>query len=185
MRIVAGRWRGRRLAVPGGSKVRPTADRVREAWMSILQPRLPGALVLDLFSGSGALGLEALSRGAARADLVEIAPQSLRTIRENVETLGARDVATIHRADALRFVAKLQEGAYDVVFADPPYALGLAARLAHRWIRNPFSSVLSIEHRFGEELPGDPDIRRYGDTAIAFYDADTPSVDTGPSEPEG
>jgi 16S rRNA (guanine966-N2)-methyltransferase len=153
--------------------------------MSILQPRLPGALVLDLFSGSGALGLEALSRGAARADLVEISPGSLRTIRENVATLGAEDIARIHRADALRFVAKLEDGAYDLAFADPPYGLGLAMRLAQRWIRNPFSSVLSVEHRFGEEMPGNPEIRRYGDTAIAFYDADSPEADTGPDEPEG
>src|SRR5207237_1110483 len=77
MRIVAGRWRGRRIKAPTGDRVRPTADRVREAWMSIVGPWIPGARVLDLFAGSGALGLEALSRGAAVAEFVEIAPASL------------------------------------------------------------------------------------------------------------
>ena len=78
MRIVAGQWRGRRLVVPKGDIVRPTADRVREAWMSIVSPWLPGARVVDLFAGSGALGIEALSRGAVKADFVEIATPSLR-----------------------------------------------------------------------------------------------------------
>src|SRR5919109_5697681 len=89
VRIVAGQWRGRRIKAPPGDRVRPTADRVREAWMSIVQPHLLGATVLDLFAGSGALGLEALSRGASSAVFVEIAAQSLRTLGENIEALGA------------------------------------------------------------------------------------------------
>src|SRR6476660_7024693 len=89
MRIVAGRWRGRTIAAPTGRQVRPTADRVREAWMSIVGPLLPDARVLDLFAGSGALGIEAVSRGAAIADLVEIAPASLRAIQGNIEARGA------------------------------------------------------------------------------------------------
>ncbi|HEX3865538.1 MAG TPA: RsmD family RNA methyltransferase, partial [Gemmatimonadaceae bacterium] len=83
MRIVAGRWRGRRISAPHGVDVRPTADRVREAWLSIVHPWLAGARVLDLFAGSGALGLEALSRGAGVVDFVEIAPKSLAAIRAN------------------------------------------------------------------------------------------------------
>jgi 16S rRNA (guanine(966)-N(2))-methyltransferase RsmD len=141
--------------------------------MSIIQPRLPGALVLDLFAGSGALGLEALSRGAARVDFVEIAPASLRAISENIAALGAGEQSRVHRADALRFVAKVREGEYDIVLADPPYGHGTAARLAQRWLREPFSSLLSIEHRRGEPLPGAPELRRYGDTIVAFYDADS------------
>src|SRR5687768_17336846 len=88
MRIVAGEWRGRRIKAPSGDRVRPTADRVREAWMSIVHGHLPGAAVLDLFAGSGALGLEALSRGASSAVFVEIAPQSLRALGDNIEALG-------------------------------------------------------------------------------------------------
>src|SRR3954454_20783787 len=99
MRIVAGRWRGRRIDAPADNRVRPTGDRVREAWLSIVNPWLAGAKVLDLFSGSGALGLEALSRGADVVDFVEIAPQSLSLIRSNAEILGAGAAAVVHRAD--------------------------------------------------------------------------------------
>src|SRR3954469_2841065 len=103
MRIVAGRWKGRRLVAPGGHAVRPTADRVREAWMSIVQPWLPEARVLDLFAGSGALGIEAVSRGAAQADLVENAASSLEAIAENLSAVDADGAVQVHRADTLRF----------------------------------------------------------------------------------
>jgi len=169
MRIVAGRWRGRTIAAPTGREVRPTADRVREAWMSIVGPLLPGARVLDLFAGSGALGIEAVSRGAAAADLVEIAPASLRAIQANVDALGAGDAVRIHRKDALRFVDGLEAGAYDVAFADPPYDLGLATAVAERWLAVPFAGMLGIEHRRAERLPGDGDRRQYGQTAITFF----------------
>src|SRR4051812_7078892 len=101
MRIVAGRWRGRRIKAPADLSVRPTADRVREAWLSIVGGWLPEARVLDLFAGSGALGLEALSRGAASVDFVELAPRSLKVLRENVRVLEADAEAHVHRADAL------------------------------------------------------------------------------------
>src|SRR6185503_2596980 len=87
LRIVAGKWKGRRLKPPSDERVRPTADRVREAWMSILQLELPDARVLDLFAGSGALGIEALSRGAAHVDFVELNPRSLSTLRENLQSV--------------------------------------------------------------------------------------------------
>jgi 16S rRNA (guanine966-N2)-methyltransferase len=169
MRIVAGRWRGRTIAAPTGRQVRPTADRVREAWMSIVGPFLAEARVLDLFAGSGALGLEAVSRGAAVADLVEIAPPSLRAIQRNIEMLGAGDAVRVHRKDALRFVESLDAGAYDVAFADPPYDLGLAPALAEKWLSVPFAGVLGIEHRRDEHLPGDGERRQYGQTAITFF----------------
>ena len=172
MRIVAGRWRGRAIEAPVGRQVRPTADRVREAWMSIVGPLLPGARVLDLCAGSGALGIEAVSRGAASADLVEIAPPSLRAIQHNVELLGAGDAVRVHRQDALRFIEGLEAGAYDVAFADPPYDLGMAGAIAERWLAVPFASVLGIEHRRDESLPGDGDRRRYGQTAITFFRRD-------------
>src|SRR5581483_1090209 len=137
MRIIAGQWRGRRINAPSDARVRPTGDRVREAWMSIVNPWLPEAKVLDLFSGSGALGLEALSRGAARVDFVEIAPKSIAAIRANADALGAGDAAVIHRADALRFIADLPAHAFDVAFADPPYDLGMATAVAERWLDTP------------------------------------------------
>ena len=169
VRIIAGRWRGRRIQAPPGEEVRPTGDRVREAWMGIVGPWLPEARVLDLFAGSGALGLEALSRGAAVVDFVDIAPKSLATIRANADALGAGDAAVIHRADALRFVEKLTPHAYDVAFADPPYGLGIAARLAEHWLAVPFADILGVEHRVDEDLPSAGERRRYGGTAITIF----------------
>jgi 16S rRNA (guanine966-N2)-methyltransferase len=169
MRIIAGRWRGRRIDAPKDERVRPTGDRVREAWMSIVNPWLPGARVLDLFAGSGALGLEALSRGAEVVDFVEIAPKSVVAIRANADTLGAGDAAVVHRMDAMRFIEKLQPHAYDVAFADPPYDLGLATKLAERWLELPFADLFGIEHRVNETLPGDGERRRYGGTVITLY----------------
>ncbi|HKN65040.1 MAG TPA: 16S rRNA (guanine(966)-N(2))-methyltransferase RsmD [Gemmatimonadaceae bacterium] len=171
MRIVAGRWRGRVIKAPADARVRPTADRVREAWMSIVMPELPGARVLDLFAGSGALGLEALSRGASVVHFVEIAPKSLAALRANVAALDAGDAALLHRGDALRFAASLAPGAFDVAFADPPYGLSMATRLAALWLETPFAQVLGIEHRVDELLPGDGDRRRYGDTAVTIFRA--------------
>jgi 16S rRNA (guanine966-N2)-methyltransferase len=169
VRIVAGRWRGRRIGAPRDERVRPTGDRVREAWMSIMNPWLPGAKVLDLYAGSGALGFEALSRGAAQVDFVEIAPASLAALRANAESLEAGPAAVIHRADALRFIERLEPHAYDVAFADPPYDQDQAAKVAEQWLERPFAGVLGIEHRAGETLPGDGDRRKYGNTVITFY----------------
>ena len=170
MRIVGGVHGGRRLQVPRDVRVRPTSDRVREAWMSIVAAARPGATVLDLFAGSGALGLEALSRGAARADFVEMHRAPLEALRSNIATLGLEDVATVHRADAERFAQALGPHAYDVVFADPPYAIDHAGRLVALFRRTPFARILSVEHRADLVLPGD-DTRRYGDTAITFCHA--------------
>ena len=169
MRIVAGRWRGRRISPPTDARVRPTADRVREAWMSIVQPYLPDARVLDLFAGSGALGLEAVSRGAAHADLVEVSATVFRAIQKNAATLGAGRELAVHRTDALRFIEQLAPNAYDVAFADPPYDHGLAAAVVERWLAVPFAALLGVEHAAKETLPGEPDTRRYGSVAISFY----------------
>ncbi len=95
--------------------------------------------------------------------------ESIATIRANADRLGAGTSAVIHRADALRFAAKLGAGAYDIAFADPPYDLALATRLAEHWLDTPFASILGVEHRSGETLPGEPDTRRYGSTTISFY----------------
>ncbi|HEX6536861.1 MAG TPA: 16S rRNA (guanine(966)-N(2))-methyltransferase RsmD [Gemmatimonadaceae bacterium] len=168
MRIVSGQWRGRIIAAPADRRVRPTADRVREAWMSILQLRIPGARVLDLFAGSGALGLEALSRGAVHADFVELGKGSLAALHRNIDALGAAGACTVHRGDAIRFIERLPAGAYDIAFADPPYRLGLAERVAERWLDTPFATLLTIEHAAREHLPGEGVVRRYGDTAVTI-----------------
>ncbi len=137
--------------------------------MSILQRDLPSARVLDLYAGSGALGLEALSRGAVSADFVEKDPESFRALRENIDVLGAVDLATLHRKSALTFAEGLGALAYDVAFADPPYASGDALRLADLWIKSPFARVLSIEHAASNAMPKGGATRKYGSTAITFY----------------
>jgi 16S rRNA (guanine966-N2)-methyltransferase len=140
--------------------------------MSMVQPRLPGAAVLDLFAGSGALGLEALSRGASRAVFVEIAPASLRALSDNIDALAARELATVRRVDALKFAASLPARAFDVAFADPPYGHGAAQHLAELWRATPFARLLGIEHRFDQPMPAGGDARRYGETVITFYDSE-------------
>lgn len=141
--------------------------------MSIVHPDLPGARVLDLYAGSGALGLEALSRGAGSADFVDVAQAAIKAMRENGATLGALDRMRIHRGEALRFAQKLPAGAYDIAFADPPYNLGMAPRLAAQWLRVPFAAILGIEHDAHEALPPGGDTRTYGGTAVTIFRAGT------------
>jgi 16S rRNA (guanine966-N2)-methyltransferase len=167
IRVIAGEFGGRRLKTPAGDKTRPTADRVRESWFNILQQPVVGAHVLDLFAGSGALGLEALSRGATHADFVESNRAALVTIKANITTLQVTDRTTIHRADALQFAAALRPAQYDIVFADPPYGDDAAPRLAALFRLTPFARILSIEHASDDRIAGD-DTRRYGDTAVTF-----------------
>jgi 16S rRNA (guanine966-N2)-methyltransferase len=167
VRIISGEFRGRPLQRPKDPRVRPTADRVREAWMSILQEALPHARVLDLYAGSGALGLEALSRGAVHADFVEVSPPSLTALKANIAALGVEARTTIHRGDALRFAERLAAGAYDVACADPPYTRDDAAQLVARFRQEPFARILAVEHSASLVLDGD-DTRRYGDSAITF-----------------
>ena len=137
--------------------------------MSIVHTELPGARVLDLFAGSGALGLEALSRGAEQCDFVEIGARSLTALRANIEKLGALDDANVIRSDALKFAERLEPSAYDVAFADPPYGMSLAQRVAERWLQVPFASVLGVEHATKETMPDGGETRKYGDTGITFY----------------
>ena len=135
--------------------------------MSILGDALEGARVLDLFAGSGALGLEALSRGAASVDFVEIAPRSLAALRRNIDALEAGAQVSVHRADALRYVARLAPGAYDIVLADPPYSVPAADDLVRQFRATPFARILAVEHP-ADRAPGGDDVRRYGDTTITF-----------------
>ncbi|MGH7458761.1 MAG: 16S rRNA (guanine(966)-N(2))-methyltransferase RsmD [Longimicrobiaceae bacterium] len=170
IRVIAGEWGGRVLSVPPGRKTRPTPERVREAWMSVMASYLPGARVLDLFAGSGALGLEALSRGAASAVFVEESGPALKALRSNISALGAGELAAVVRGDALDFLEGVEPGAFDLALADPPYELGLAAELVRAFGQRPFARILAVEHRRNEELTAPPGAaqRRYGDTSITF-----------------
>lgn len=137
--------------------------------MSIVQPRLPHARVLDLFAGSGALGLEALSRGADSAEFVDTDASNIAVLRENVAQLGAESRVVITIGDALDFVVSLEPGAFDIAFADPPYAGGAAVRLAACWQACPFAALLGIEHATGAAMPVGGDTRRYGGSSVTFY----------------
>ncbi len=122
VRIIGGHWRGTRLDVADVPGLRPSADRVRETLFNWLQPALPGARVLDLFAGTGALGLEALSRGAREAFLVEKDPKLAASLQAVVARLKAETQATVVRADALAFLRAPLHGRFDIVFIDPPFA---------------------------------------------------------------
>jgi 16S rRNA (guanine966-N2)-methyltransferase len=170
MRIIGGAWRGRQIAVPTTVEVRPTGDRVREAWFSILQFDVPGARVLDLCAGSGALGIEALSRGAVHVTFVDAASAALAVIQKNLDALKAAPTAyTLHRGDAERFVNGLEADAFSLAFADPPYAQSVAAALSDAWRKVPFATVFSVEHSASLDLGDGGDRRRYGQTAITFF----------------
>jgi 16S rRNA (guanine966-N2)-methyltransferase len=172
VRIIAGRWKGHRLKVLHGRDVRPTSDRVREAWMSALGGRIGGARVVDLFAGSGALGLEALSRGAASVVFVERARRALQLLRANIELLGASSQCRVWEGEVFRFLEGLDEP-FDVALADPPYAKGEAQRLADVFVKAPFAKELWLEHPWREslQLPESARTRRYGDTALSTITA--------------
>jgi 16S rRNA (guanine966-N2)-methyltransferase len=175
MRIIAGEWRGRRLEAPGGRSVRPTSDRVREAWMSAMGPSISGARVLDLFAGSGALGLETLSRGAREVVFVERARGALKSLRSNIERLQAGARCTVVQRDAVKFVAGLEEHAFDLAMADPPYDLPVATLLVECFVERPFARELWVEHRTSQELPDVSGLRQraYGDTTLTTVVART------------
>jgi 16S rRNA (guanine966-N2)-methyltransferase len=168
MRIVGGKWAGQSLVSPGG-RVRPTGEEIRNAWISDLERDLDGARVLDLFAGTGALGLEALSRGAAKADFVENGPSALHALKANVTRLRARDRTRIFKRDVFTFLDGMEGTEYDLVLADPPYSSGLAERLVGRWLEEPFSSILSVEHAATLSLPRRSTRRVFGETAVTTF----------------
>ena len=176
MRVVAGAYGGRRLVAPPGDATRPTSDRVREALFSVLGESVHGARVLDLFAGSGALGIEALSRGAAAAVFVDRAQPAISAIRANLEALGIdADVRRMQARTALRTATDRGE-AYDLVFLDPPYRraaeLGRELSEALPAVLAPGARVVSESDRrepLALELPL-TDERRYGDTVIRIHD---------------
>lgn len=170
---MGGEWGGRRLRTLKGRSVRPTSDRVKEAWFSALGSSVRGARVLDLFAGSGALGLEALSRGALHVTFVDRQRAATRVIEQNLELLGApHEAATVIGADVFRTLAHL-DGPSDLALADPPYGKGLAERLIQIFALEPFARVLWVEHRSGElsTEPAGARTRRYGDTTLTTIEA--------------
>ncbi len=191
MRIVAGKWRGRTLRAPKGQAVRPTQDRVREAVFDILGGRVAGTAVLDLFAGTGAMALEALSRGASSAVLVEAEPRVFEVLKRNVESLGAGAAQALlsDYRQAVR-VLRARRKRFDLVFLDPPYGKGLgsaaAAALVRAGLIGPGALVVAEE---AVRFPDDPfppawetaADRRYGDTRIRVFDvqAGEPGPATG------
>lgn len=152
MRIVAGRWAGRDLTSPGG-RVRPTAEEVRNATLTWVEPHLDGARVLDLCAGTGALGLEALSRGAERVDFVERDRSAMHALKANVARFRAKKQTRIFTHDVVDFLAHPALGFYDLALADPPYEHALAERLVERWLEAPFSTVFVVEHDPARTVP--------------------------------
>ncbi len=143
--------------------------------MSVLAPELPDAAVLDLFAGSGALGLEAVSRGARHATFVESDRRALRCLKANIAALEAGDRVTVVPRDVFAYIGTLPPAAFDIALADPPYGRGLARRLVAAFRRVAFAGLLSVEHAADEELgaPGDASERRYGDSALTFVRAES------------
>lgn len=170
LRIIAGSLGGRYIRAPSGRRTRPTSERVREAWFAALGPRVPGSRVLDLFAGSGALGIEALSRGAARATFVESDGRTAALLRENLRQLGLEGRSDVVRRDVFAFLRREGRGTFDLALADPPYGSTAARRLAEAFAEDPFAGLLCLEHPPGslESLPGVVWHRRYGDTALSF-----------------
>ncbi len=183
MRVIAGAQKGRRLEGPKGYRLRPTAERVKEALFSILGPRLIGARFLDLYAGTGSIGIEALSRGAQGVTFVEQNPACLSLLRTNLARCRLTEMADVHACSAARFLArhKWEDNPYDIVFADPPYRadeeidvlplLGQPERCAH-------GLTVVVEHP--RKLDARPQVGRltrlrqyrYGDTTLSVYGSD-------------
>jgi 16S rRNA (guanine966-N2)-methyltransferase len=179
VRVIAGSARGRLLKVPKGMFVRPTADRVKESVFAILSPLLGQAAVLDLYAGSGALGIEALSRGAERAVFVEKNAAAAACIKANLEIAGVKSLATVMTmpvARALHLLSKHKE-TFDLVFMDPPYERSLVIKTLHDLQKAEVvkpGSICVIEHSSREEIP--PKVEKFtiyrqvcfGDTSVSF-----------------
>lgn len=180
MRIIGGELRGKKLATLRGMAIRPTADRTREAIFNIIAAKVDGANVLDLFAGTGALGIEALSRGAARAVFIDNAAESIKTIEKNTTACRMQDRARVIRWDIIRNLNCLGPGAspaFDIVFMDPPYNSNAVAptlrHLAHSNALAPGATVI-VEHAPSEAITDLPnglshvDQRKYGKTLVSL-----------------
>jgi 16S rRNA (guanine966-N2)-methyltransferase len=194
VRVIAGRYRGRRLVTVRDLSVRPAADRVKQTLFDMLTVRMPleGAEVLDLFAGSGSLGIEALSRGAARAVFVEGQREAAECIRANLAAIGCADRASVIVGDALRY-CETDPASYDLVFADPPYVFAATPRLpgllfGHGRVRP--EGYLLIEHAEGLAFPPSPayhegPTKKFGRTIVTFFSHAAPPAGNAehPSRP--
>jgi len=171
LRIVSGKFANRDLTSPNDFRVRPTAEHVRAALLDLLAPEVKNARVLDLFAGTGALGLEAISRGARSADFVETRPSSLHALRANIASLRLRECTRVFKRDALPFAAALDAGAYDIAFVDPPYESRMLDRVFDTWREQRFSAILAVEHARGHELPRGAQRRTFDESAVTIYRA--------------
>jgi 16S rRNA (guanine(966)-N(2))-methyltransferase RsmD len=184
MRIIAGTYRSRALAAPSGLATRPTSDRLRETLFNVLSPRIEGANSLDLYAGSGAVGMEALSRGAAHVEFVERAEPALRVLRANLARLGLTAGFRIHAAGVSTVLRKMKPvAAFNVVFLDPPYdaaeeyaaTLGLLGGAAAGLLAD--GALVIAEHRKKERLDESygalarTRLLEQGDAALSFYAA--------------
>ncbi|MEO6446336.1 MAG: 16S rRNA (guanine(966)-N(2))-methyltransferase RsmD [Gemmatimonadaceae bacterium] len=169
MRIVGGKFGGRDLTSPNDFRVRPTAEHVRVALLEMLRADVAGARVLDLFAGTGALGLEAISRGATSADFVETRPASLHALKANIAVFRLKDRTRVFKRDALPFAAALLADSYDIAFLDPPYGSRMLDRVLENWISGRFSRILAVEHAPTHELPRGAETRTFADSALTIY----------------
>src|SRR6478609_25933 len=169
MRIIAGKFAGRNLTSPADSRVRPTAEHVRGTLLDLLAPELPNARVLDLFAGTGALGLEALSRGARTADFVEYRPTSLHALRANIAALRVRERSRVFKRDAIPFAEALAPNSYDIAFADPPYGSRKLDRILESWHKTRFARILAVEHARDHELKSGARRKVFDDTVVTIF----------------
>ena len=172
VRIIGGRWRGTRLQVPQSPGLRPTSDRVRETLFNWLQPVLPGARVLDLFAGSGALGLEAVSRGATHAQLVEADAPLAHALRAAAQRLSAGDAVKVECADSLTWLRQSGAPPFDIAFVDPPFGAGLWPEVLEAWpARLSSAAWLYLESPVDEApaVPGEWALHREGATREVRY----------------
>jgi 16S rRNA (guanine966-N2)-methyltransferase len=167
---------------PQDRRVRPTAEHVRTGVLGLLKADLKDARVLDLFAGTGALGLEAISRGARSADFVEIRPDSLHALRANIAALRLLKNTRVFKRDALPFAAALAPRTYDIAFVDPPYESRMLDRVLEGWQANPFARILVMEHARTHSLPGVASRHPFEDTLVSIYRAPEPAVETLPAD---
>ena len=177
VRVIGGDAKGRILKSPTGQKTRPTSNLVRSAIFSMLEPYINSARVLDLFSGTGALGVEALSRGAEWVDFFESDARQCSAIKDNLKSLDYSTFGQVHRAPAERAVS-MMEGSYDVILMDPPYSYDKLEPLLEEIGESPLShvgSIIAVEHSRKQDLPLEVDglrlikQRRYGETMVTVY----------------
>ena len=178
MRIISGKFKGRRLVSFNEDHIRPTTDRVKESLFNILGEKTDGARVLDLFAGTGNLGIEAISRGAASVDMVEVSLKSIQIIRKNLQALQITEGIQIHKSDVIKFIQNYEEASFDIILIDPPFPLKICLQtltdigiceIAHE------NTSIVVEHAKQELLPDQistlrrVDSRDYGDKLLSFF----------------